>query len=238
MGVPTVPSRRPPRRRLLVILALAVPAVAIGLAIVFISVGEGGPSVPFEPVGASQTQQLYGGILQDGDRLGSPDAPVTITYFTDLQCEACAAYHFETIPPLIEDLVRDGETKLVLRHFSTAENETQIAAFAATAAGEQERQWQYAHAFFLNLPQAPGERITVDFLRGVAGTLLEFDESDWEEDLDMAEVEARVESDGQEAIELLLPAEPAVLVEGAGGLRELTRSPSLAEIESAVEEVR
>ncbi|HEX6116638.1 MAG TPA: thioredoxin domain-containing protein [Solirubrobacterales bacterium] len=238
-AAPAVPSRRPPRRRWTVILALAIPAIAIVLAIVFISVGEGG-ALRVEITGASETQRLMGGILQDGDRLGDPDAPVTITYFTDLQCEGCAIYHREVIPPLIEDLVRDGDAKLELRHFSTAENETQAAAYAATAAGEQERQWQYANIFFLNLGKVPGDppRLTTEFLEQVAGGVLELDESDWEDAIDTDEVQATVESDAQEAIELLLPAEPAMVVAGPGGERVLKASPTLDDVETAVAEVR
>jgi len=215
-----------------------VPALAIGLAIVFIAIGENeAPQADIS--GASETQQLYGGILQDADELGDPEAPVTIEYFTDLQSQEFADYHRETIPPLLESLVRGGEAKLALRHFPTGENETQAAAFAATAAGEQERQWQYAHLFVLNQDEIPGDppRLTIDYLRQVAGAVLEFDESDWEEEVDSEEVEATVLSDAQEAIELLLPAEPAVIVSGPEGEKKLTRSPSVDEIEEAVEEV-
>ena len=238
-GTVSVPSRRPPRRRWLVILALAVPALAILVAIVFISIGEG-DAPQIEITGAAETQRLYGGILQDADTLGDPEAPVTITYFTDLQCERCAIYHQEVIPPLIEDLVRDGDAKLELRHFSTAENETQAVAYAATAAGEQARQWQYANVFFLNLGRVPGDppRLTGDFLQQVAGAVLELDESDWEEDIDTDEVQTIVESDAQEAIDLLLPAEPAMVVSGPGGERVLKASPTLEEVEAAVAEVR
>jgi protein-disulfide isomerase len=232
----TVPSRRPPRRRLPVILALAGAGLAVAVAVVFIAVGEGGRRL--EITGANETQRLLGGILQDGNELGSPDAPVAITYFTDLQCEPCAGYHFATLPPLIEDLVREGEAKIELRHFSTSENETSIAAYAATSAGLQERQWQYAHVFFRNLDQAADGRITEDLLRGVAGAVLELDDSDWETGIDSEEVRSQVEEDAALAIKLLLPAEPAVLVDGPEGSRELTRSPSLDRIEAAVDEVR
>jgi protein-disulfide isomerase len=235
LTVATVPTRRPPRRRLPVILALAGVGLAVTVAIVFIAVGEGGRRI--EITGATETQRLLGGILQDGNELGSPDAPVTISYFTDLQCEPCADYHFATIPPLIEDLVRGGDAKLELRHFSTAENETSIAAYAATSAGLQERQWQYAHLFFHNLQEAVDERITEDLLRGVAGAVLELDDSDWEEGIDSQEVRSRVEADAARALELLLPAEPAMLVEGPRGSRELTPSPTLEAIEAAVAEV-
>jgi protein-disulfide isomerase len=236
---PAVPSRRPPRRRWTVILALGLPAFAIVVAIVFISVGEGGaPQV--EITGASETQRLYGGILQEGATLGDPEAPVTIEYFTDLQCERCAIYHQEVIPPLVEDLVRDGDAKLDLRHFSTSENETQAAAYAATAAGEQARQWQYANVFFLNLGRIPGDppRLTEDFLRQVSGAVLELDESEWEDVVDTEEVQGIVEADAQQAIDLLLPAEPAMVVTGPGGERILKASPTLEEVEAAAAEVR
>lgn len=236
MTTATVPSRRPPRRRLPVILALGAVGLAIALAIVFISVGEGGRRVQI--TGATETQRLLGGILQDGNELGSPDAPVTIEYFTDLQCEPCADYHFATIPPLIEDLVRDGDVNLRLRHFSTSQNETSIAAYAATSAGLQERQWQYAHLFFLNIDEALDGRITEDMLRGVAGAVLELDESDWEAGIDSEQVRSEVESDAALALDLLLPAEPAMIVEGPRGSRELKNSPSLEDIEAAVSEVR
>ena len=218
------------------IVGLAVPAFAIGLAIVFIAIGENEATIP-PASGAAETQRLYGGLLQEGSRLGDPDAPVTIEYFTDVQCDECADYHAATIPPLIEEYVRDGKAKLELRHFSTSENVTSIGAYAATAAGEQERQWQYAHSFFLNLDNLDDGRVTEAYLRSVAGTVLELDESDWEEAIDSEEVQATVDSDAQETTELLLPAEPAVIVIGPGGERELTRSPSVDEIEAAVADV-
>jgi protein-disulfide isomerase len=219
-----------------VILALGGVGLAIAIAIVFIAVGEGGRRI--EITGATETQRLLGGILQDGNELGDPDAPVTISYFTDLQCEPCGAYHFETIPPLIEDLVRDGDAKLELLHFSTSQNETSVAAYAATSAGLQERQWQYAHLFFRNLDQALDGRITEDLLRGVAGAVLELDDSEWEAGIDSDQVRSSVDDDAALALELLLPAEPAMIVEGPGGRRELNRSPTLEEIEAAVDQVR
>lgn len=237
-AAPSVPSRRPPRRRWPIILGLAFPAFAVLVAIVFIAVGEGG-APRIEITGASETQRLFGGILQNGDELGDPEASVTIEYWTDLQAEAFAQYHLATIPPLVESLVRDGEAKLVLRHFSTGENETQTAAYAAVAAGEQEHQWQYAHLFFLNQDRIPGNppRLTADFLLQVSGAVLEFDESDWEDDIDSAEVRSAVTSDAQTAIDLFLPGEPAMIVRGPNGTRELTRSPSADEVEAAVAEV-
>ncbi len=126
----------------------------------------------------------------------TPDAPVTITYFTDLQCEPCADYHFATIPPLIEDLVRDGDAKLELRHFSTVAErdlDRRLCGDGRRRAGAP----MAVRAPLLPQPRPVPRRprITEDLLRGVAGAVLELDDSDWEAAIDSEEVRSRVESD-------------------------------------------
>jgi hypothetical protein len=50
-------------------------------------------------------------------------------------------------------------------------------------------------------------------------------------------VAARVEADARLAAELKLPAEPAVVVSGPGGEETLIDTPTLADIETAIQEV-
>ena len=225
------------RSRLVPLIGLGVAAAALLVAIVFIAVGEEGPAAPVS--GADTVQRLFGGIEQDGDALGSADAPVTVSIFNDLQCTDCADYHLQTVPDLVEDLVRTDDARLELRHRSLGSRETTLAAYAATAAGEQDNQWQYAHLVFLNQDQIRTEGVTDEFLERVAEAVPapEFDVGQWETDLDAPEVQSRVESDAQLALDLRLTAAPAVVVEGPGGTRELEDFPSVAEIEAAVEEV-
>lgn len=221
-----------------------VPLVGLGLVgaallaiIVSISVGEKGPAPPVE--GADTVQRLYGGIHQEGASLGEPDAPVTVSIFNDLQCTDCAIYHLETVPALVEDLVRTDQARVELRHFSIGQKETVLAAFGAVAAGEQGAQWQFAHLFYLNQDQVRTSGVSDEFLERVAAAIPspEFDEDQWVRDRTSPEVEARVEADAELAAELRLPAMPAALVDGPGGTRQLEESPSVAEIEAAVDEV-
>lgn len=217
--------------------ALAVVGAAILAAIVSISVGEEGPDAPVE--GSQAAQRLFGGIEQDGDTLGSPDAPVTISIFNDLQCTDCADYQLEVVPPLVEDLVREGESRLEFRHRPVGQTPTTLAAVAATAAGEQGAQWQYAHLVVLNLDQAETSGVEDEFLERVAGSVPgpEFDVERWQRDRSEPEAVARVEADDELGAELGLAA-PSVVVDGPGGTRELAEEPPLGEIEAAVEEVR
>ena len=223
--------------RLVPLLALGLVGAAILAAIVSISVGEEGPAPPVE--GSQTVQRLYGGIEQEGNSLGSPDAPVTISIFNDVQCTECADYHLETVPGLVEDLVRRGDARLEFRNRPVGQTPTTLAALAATAAGEQGVEWQYAHLIFLNLDQVETSGVTDEFLERVAASVPgpEFDIERWQRDRDDPETEARVQSDDELGAELRVAA-PAVVVDGPGGTRQLEDARSLAEIERAVVEVR
>ena len=187
--------------------------------------------------GAGTVQRLIAGIPQDGARLGENDAPVTVEVFNDLQCPSCAAYHFSAITPLIEGPVRDGDVKLVFHHFSLSPRATTLGSYGATAAGEQGRQWQFIQLFFLNQDAARDEGVTDEFLERIAAAVLELDQDQWKDDLDSSEVKDIVEADNDLAAERRLPAEPAVVVTGPRETVELDESPSLEEIESAIDSV-
>ena len=56
--------------------------------------------------GISNAQEIFGGVRQEGERLGASDAPVSIQVFNDLQCGNCREEFLETIPPLVDSYVR------------------------------------------------------------------------------------------------------------------------------------
>ena len=64
--------------------------------------------------GISEAQEIFGGVPQEGDRLGSSDAPVTIQVFNDLQCSNCREDFLSTIPALVENYVRPGDVELLI----------------------------------------------------------------------------------------------------------------------------
>lgn len=213
---------------------LGIVSLAILYAIVSIAIGQGGPKGPIIR-GIDTVQQLYGGIPQEGAYLGPSDAPVTITVFTDLRCSQCADYQEDTVDPLVEAYARTGDAQLELRHLSiNQEEETTLAAYAATAAGEQGHQWQYADLVLRNLRRAPGGSVDDRFLREVAETVPELDQQLWDDDRGSAQVNARVEDDLEVASSLRLPLEPSVVVSGPGGQRQLEGFPSRARIDAAV----
>lgn len=214
---------------------LAVGVVALIVAVVSIAVGEGGPESR-NVKGLNEVQQLLGGIEQEGGYLGPDDAETTITVFNDLQCTPCADFERDVVGPLIEDYARTDRARIEFRHFSLAPNDTTLAAIAAEAAGMQARQWQYLEVFVRNQDLAAGD-VDEDMLREIAEALPEHDPDLWAEDFASLEAEELVREDAILANELELPAEPAVVVSGPGGQQELTETPTLEQVEAAIDAV-
>lgn len=215
---------------------LGLAVLAIAYAIYSISVGEGGPKSAAVG-GVNDVQRIFGGVTQDGAFLGSRDAQTTVTVFNDLQCKPCADFEIETIDPIVDERVRDDEVRFEFRNFSLAPNDTTLAAIAAEAAGEQDRQWQYLDTFFRNQDIAAGRAIDEEILREVAEAVPELDIDRWQRAYESPASEELVRDDAMLAAELELPAQPAVIVDGPGGDRKLIETPSRQQIEAAVDQL-
>lgn len=215
---------------------IAVLTVAIGYAVYSIAVGEGGPQGATVG-GVNDVQRIFGGIEQEGAYLGPEDAEITISVFNDLQCTDCARWEIEVIDPLVERYARKGDVRFEFRHFSIAPNDTTLAAIASEAAGLQDYQWQYLDTFARNQDLAGGS-VDEPVVREVAEAMpTAFDIERWQADFESPRSEDLVRQDAMLGAELALPAEPAVVVSGPGGQRELIETPSLDQIETAIAEV-
>ncbi len=218
-------------------LLLGAGAAGLLAAVVSLSVGEGGPE-KIAISGGEQTQQLIAGIPQDGPYLGPSDAAVTVTIFNDLQCSSCDDYELETVNSLIEQYARTREARLEFRHISLGEAETTEAAYAAAAAGEQDREWQYIDLLFRNQDEAPAHVVSDEFLEDVGSAIPNFDLDAWKAARDSSEVADRVEADATLAAEYGLRVEgPSIVVSGPGGTKVLQDSPSTQDVDAAVSAV-
>ena len=135
------------------LLVLVLAMLALGYSIVGIATREAGREV-VRVAGISESQEIFGGIAQAGDRLGPSDAPISIQVFNDLQCSSCRADFLGTIPQLVEDEVRPGNAMLLMRHYSVAQTKLELGFFAAEAAAQQGYGWQYTYLFFRNQDEA------------------------------------------------------------------------------------
>lgn len=230
------------RGRWWVLVLLAVAGIALIAGIVELSTQKPDRS-RVEIAGIDDAQRIFGGVRQEGDRLGSPDAPVSIQVFNDLQCSNCRQQFLSTVPALVDGLVRPGEAKLEYRHYSVSSLPEELGFFGAEAAADQAYGWQYTYLFFRNQEEARRFGVDEDFLRSVAGAIAELDVPLWEEYLEReggADGRIRETLAGYERVgaDLGIRAQPAVIVNGPQGTRFLQDAPTLAEIDAAIDAVR
>jgi protein-disulfide isomerase len=232
----------PRRGRLWVIAALALGLFGLGYAIVSISTQKAGRGV-VKVAGIAEAQEIFGGVPQEGDRLGSSDAPVTIQVFNDLQCSTCREDFLGTIPGLVENHARPGDVKLLYRHYSVGESPQELGFYGAEAAARQGYGWQYAYLFFRNQGEAKRFGIDQDFLESIAGGVEELNLPEWRsylEDNDGSGGTIAQQLDGYDKLGtgLGIRTRQAAIVSGPGGTRTLQDGPTLREIESAIQAVR
>jgi protein-disulfide isomerase len=231
----------PRRGRIWVVALLALGLAGLGYTIVSVSTQEADKGI-VHVAGISDAQELFGGVPQEGDRLGSDDAPVTIQVFNDLQCSSCRDDFLSTIPGLMEKYVRPGEVKLLYRHYSNSETPQELGFYGAEAAADQGYGWQYVYLFFRTQEEAKrftSERAFGNFAASVAGGVEELDIEEWERDIEEnggsdGAIQQRLEGYEELGRDLGIRVGQGMVVTGPNGTKTLQEGPSLAEVERAI----
>jgi protein-disulfide isomerase len=226
------------------VIGLIVLALIVGLlsfAIVSLSIGTGSEDGgDIQITGAGEVQSLLGGIEQDGARLGSPDAPVTVQVFNDLQCDPCSDWNRDVVVPLIGGPVRDGDLQLIYHNFPMTESGFFLGAYGAAAAAKQDYEWQFVELFFRNQDEAEKHGADQQFLDAIARGVgvVNFNVEQWQRDMNDSDITTVLEDDEEISAERKLPVGPAVVVGGPNGTRQLEESPSLAQVQAAIAQVQ
>ncbi|WP_431031050.1 DsbA family protein [Plantibacter sp. RU18] len=145
---------------------------------------------------------------------GRADAPVVIIEYADYRCPFCAVFDQETLPELVKRYVEQGRVRFEWRDLPIFGEQSDAAAVAARAAGEQGMFWEYHTALFAAAPERghaelPRERL-VEFARQIGVPNIDR----FTEDLDSQELAQRVRADYEEGANLGISSTPMFLVNG------------------------
>ncbi len=234
-------------RRLRMIGGIVVAAVVVVAVVIAISVhGSGGSSSGLQTgTQASSTitgvNSLLDGIPQSGNVLGHPDAPVTMTYYGDLECPICKDFTLQGgFSQLVSNEVREGKVKVEYRAFETATQNPQTfqtQQTAALAAGRQNKFWQFAELFYREQGQEDTPYVTDAYLTGLAKQIPGLDIATWQSDRNDPTLVSEVQSNEAAGTAAQVQGTPTLIFTGPKGQTSVTGVPSYSNLQSAIAQV-
>ena len=159
----------PNKRRNVMIAGLVAVVVVVAAVLILVSSGDNAnenaaPAANAPLRGLKETNAMLKGIPQDGNALGEKNAPVTMIEYADYQCPFCRDYALETMPILINDYVRSGKLRMEFEPLTFIGPDSETAARAGVAAGQQNLEWNYTHLFFFNQGEERSGFVTDAFI--------------------------------------------------------------------------
>lgn len=225
------------RRQRLIKLGSAAAFLAIVVVAVLVVVSQSqnsGGDTSLENV--AEVERDLANIPQSKLTLGRPTAKVKLVEFGDLQCPVCRDFALNVLPELIFNKVRTGEALLEFRNYPVIGPESETAAAAAVAAGEQSRGWDFIELFYKNQGIENTGYVTDEFLTSIAEAAKVGDIPRWNREREDAAAKAEVTRTTAEAERLGFGGTPSFAIEGPGtnGLEPI-EAGSLGEFEEAIE---
>ncbi len=176
-------------------------------------------------------------LPQSGTTLGKENAPVTIRLYEDFQCPACAQFTRDTLPAVIDEMVRPGDAKLVGSTLAFLGPDSKTAATAALAASEQDRYWQYSHRLFDNQAAENSGYITDEFLTKLAEETEGLDVEQWDSARKQDSAADALQDSQSKAEQDGVSSTPTIVISGPDGERTLTGAVPIDNVTEAFEAV-
>jgi protein-disulfide isomerase len=173
--------------------------------------------------GASETAALLAGIPQRGTRLGSPDAPVTLVEYADLQCPYCAEWAQKVLPVIVRDYVRPEKVQLEFRGLAFIGPDSTVALRTVLAAAAQNRLWNTLDLIYRNQGTENTGWLTDPFVRRVLAAVPGLDVDRVLAERESAAITTRLNGMTRQAAAAEIASTPTFQVGRTGGaLRALT----------------
>lgn len=226
-----MPVSASPTRKLAAIgavIALVVAVIAIGVAVGKSVEGDPDTGRTGSPEAAASAgseedpaqQKMFDDLAkqtsrrEDGDPLavGKKDAPVVLVEYADYQCSFCGRFTRETQPDLIKKFVDKGTLRIEFRNFTVFGADSERAARASWAAGQQGKFWQLHDALYAKTRK--GKALAEDKLVELARTSGVDDIEKFRTDMKSADAEKALKKDQAEGYQLGVQSTPSFLING------------------------
>ncbi len=154
------------RQNLMKIAGVAAFVAIVGIVVAIVVVSSGDSDKTSSD--SSKITQELASIEQNGMVLGEPDAKVTLVEFGDLQCPVCKQYAEEILPDVITGPIKSGKANFEFKNWAILGEDSNLAAKANLAAGEQNLAWTFLENFYDNQELENTGYVTDAFLTDIA----------------------------------------------------------------------
>jgi protein-disulfide isomerase len=196
---------------------LAAVVIAVVLVLVLASQLGGEEAEAPTAIDGTEATAMLDGIPQDGTSLGSPDAPVVLYEFADLQCPYCQQWDRNVLPVLIQDYVRSGQLRIVFQGLAFIGPDSEKALRSALAAGEQDRLWHVVDLLYRHQGGENDGWVTDELVAGIGAAVPGLDGEQMVEDGDSDAVASGMSSAAAQADSFGINSTPSFLVGANGG---------------------
>ncbi|MFG3007354.1 DsbA family protein [Streptomyces calvus] len=215
--------RRRRRRTVAAAVAALTAVVATVLAFTLDDTSSGGSSrdaAATETTGPdaqadAQADALRALARRDADdplAVGRADAPVVMIEYSDFQCPYCGKFARDTEPELIRSYVDKGLLRIEWRNFPIFGEESEQAARAAWAAGQQDRFREFHDQAYGTTHKRNSGAFAADKVTGMARAAGVKDLDRFRKDMASDEAAEAVRRDQEEGYSLGVSSTPAFLV--------------------------
>ncbi|MFG3239514.1 DsbA family protein [Streptomyces sp. NPDC048157] len=160
---------------------------------------------------------------------GRADAPVVLIEYADFKCGYCGKFARDTEPALVKKYVDNGTLRIEWRNFPIFGAESEAAARAAWAAGQQDRFWQFHAAAYAEGAKEKG--FGKDRLKELARQAGVADLARFARDADSPAASAAVSEDQEQGYGIGATSTPSFLING----RPIAGAQPMETFTSAVE---
>ena len=202
------------RIRLIITSITAILAVLGVIVVAQLAANRSGVDAGAQGAGIPAANTLIRQDPKDPLALGDINAPVVMIEWTDLSCPYCAVFSRETLPAIIEEYVDTGKVRVEFHDVSFFGTDSEAAAVAVRAAGQQGKAVDYLQALYAATPERGPSEMPRETLIGFAREVGVSDIASFAASLDDPHLLAAVQQSTNTAQQVGVNSVPFFLAEG------------------------
>ena len=188
--------------------------------------------------GASEANNLFKGIPQNGLTLGDPKAPVEMMMFIDVRCPVCQDYETLKLPTVVKDEIAKGKVQLHLKPWAFLGPQSFTGRRGLIAAANQNKGFEYAKVLYDNQGLESTQWLTGREMALIAASVNGLNLAKWRDDTNASASETTAQGVDKLAQQKNVQATPSIFIGCKGGQLQLIgggSEPTAQQTEQAID---